>query len=47
MYKLRFLGGASIEGPEGPVVGPAVQARRLAFLACLAVARGQPVSVTS
>ncbi len=38
------LGGASIEGPEGPVVGPAVQARRLAFLACLAVARGQPVS---
>ncbi|MHC4094126.1 MAG: BTAD domain-containing putative transcriptional regulator [Planctomycetota bacterium] len=43
MYTLRFLGGASIEGPEGPVAGPAVQARRLAFLACLAVARGQPV----
>lgn len=44
MYNLRFLGGASIEGPEGPVAGPAAQARRLAFLACLASARGQPVS---
>ncbi len=44
MYNLRFLGGASIEGPEGPVAGPAAQARRLAFLACLAAARGKPVS---
>ena len=44
MYNLRFLGGASIKGPEGPVIGPAVQPRRLALLACLAVAKGQPVS---
>jgi DNA-binding SARP family transcriptional activator/TolB-like protein len=44
MYVLRFLGGASIEGPEGPVVGPAAQPRRLAFLAFLAAARGQPFS---
>lgn len=44
MYRLRFFGGASIEGPEGPVGGPSAQARRLGFLARLAVATDRPVS---
>jgi DNA-binding SARP family transcriptional activator len=40
----RFLGGASIEGPEGPLSGRVVQPRQLALLALLASARGQPIS---
>ncbi len=44
MYRLHFFGGASIEGPRGPVDGPSVQARRLGFLARLAVARDQLVA---
>lgn len=43
-HTLRLFGGASIEGPSGPVTGTAAQPRRLALLALLAVARGEPVS---
>jgi len=35
---LKLLGGASIEGPAGPVTGPAAQRQRLAILALLALA---------
>src|SRR5690606_12230341 len=33
MFSLKLLGGASIEGPDGPVTGSAVQRRRLGLLA--------------
>lgn len=39
MYRLKLFGGASVEGPEGPLTGQPVQRRRLALLALLAVAR--------
>jgi TolB-like protein/DNA-binding SARP family transcriptional activator/Tfp pilus assembly protein PilF len=39
VYRLRLFGGASIDGPDGPLTGRAVQRRRLALLALLAVAR--------
>jgi DNA-binding SARP family transcriptional activator/TolB-like protein len=42
-HLLRFLGGTSIEGPEGIVTGRAAQRHRLALLAVLA-AEGRPVS---
>jgi DNA-binding SARP family transcriptional activator len=38
MYRLRLFGGASLEGPSGPLTGRAVQPRNLALLALLAVA---------
>lgn len=38
MPSLRLLGGASIEGEQGPLDGPATQRHRLALLALLAVA---------
>lgn len=38
MYQLRTFGGASLEGPTGPVTGRAGQRRPLALLALLAVA---------
>jgi TolB-like protein/DNA-binding SARP family transcriptional activator len=37
MYRLRLLGGAMLDGPAGPVAGPAAQPLRLALLALLAV----------
>jgi TolB-like protein/DNA-binding SARP family transcriptional activator/Tfp pilus assembly protein PilF len=37
MFSLRLLGGASIEGPDGPLTGRAAQRHRLALLALLAV----------
>lgn len=37
---LRFLGGATIEGPEGPLTGRAAQRHRLALLALLAATPG-------
>jgi TolB-like protein/DNA-binding SARP family transcriptional activator/Tfp pilus assembly protein PilF len=40
---LRLLGGASANGPSGPVLGRGVRGRRLALLSILAVARGRPV----
>ncbi len=36
MYSLRLFGGASIEGPDGPLTGRAAQRHRLALLALLA-----------
>ena len=35
MFSLRFLGGASIAGPDAPITGPAAQRHRLALLALL------------
>ncbi|MBT8398327.1 MAG: hypothetical protein KJN92_15240, partial [Gemmatimonadetes bacterium] len=35
MYRLKLLGGASIEGPDGPLDGAIAQRQRLAFLAVL------------
>jgi TolB-like protein/DNA-binding SARP family transcriptional activator/Tfp pilus assembly protein PilF len=39
MYRLKLFGGASIEGPDGPLTGQPVQRRRLALLALLAASR--------
>jgi DNA-binding SARP family transcriptional activator len=39
LFRLKLFGSASIEGPDGPVTGRAVQRRRLGLLALLAVAR--------
>jgi TolB-like protein/DNA-binding SARP family transcriptional activator/Flp pilus assembly protein TadD len=44
VFYLKVLGGASIEGPDGPATGRAAQRRRLALLALLAGARGRGVS---
>ncbi len=44
MYRLTLFGGASIDGPEGPLTGRGVQRRRLALLALLARARERGVS---
>ncbi|HJU64256.1 MAG TPA: BTAD domain-containing putative transcriptional regulator [Gemmatimonadaceae bacterium] len=41
MFTIKLLGGASIDGPEGPVTGRATQRRRLALLALLAAARSR------
>jgi TolB-like protein/Tfp pilus assembly protein PilF len=41
LFRLKLFGGASIEGPNGPVSGRAVQRRRIALLALLALARGR------
>lgn len=39
LFRLKLFGSPSIEGPDGPLSGRAVQRRRLALLALLAVAR--------
>jgi DNA-binding SARP family transcriptional activator/TolB-like protein len=44
LYTLHFLGGAWVEGPEGALPGRVAQPRRLALLALLASAGGQPIS---
>lgn len=44
MYALRFLGGAALDGPDGPLSGRATQRRRLALLALLAMAPGRALS---
>ena len=44
MFALKLLGGASIRGDEGVVGGRSAQRRRIALLAMLATARGEPVS---
>lgn len=44
MFELRMLGGASIEGPGGPLAGRVAQRRRLALLCVLARARTRPLS---
>ncbi len=43
MFALNLLGGAVLEGRNGPVTGRAAHKRRLALLAILAVARGRSV----
>jgi DNA-binding SARP family transcriptional activator/TolB-like protein len=43
MLALNLLGGAVLEGPEGPVSGRAAYRRRIAVLAILSLARGRPV----
>ncbi|MFP5354462.1 MAG: hypothetical protein ACLGIK_04810, partial [Gemmatimonadota bacterium] len=44
MFHLKLFGGASLDGPAGPVGGRAVQRRRLALLALLATTRGRGVT---
>jgi len=39
VFRLKLFGAASLEGPDGPVGGRAVQRRRMALLALLALAR--------
>jgi DNA-binding SARP family transcriptional activator/TolB-like protein len=43
MFALHLLGGALLEGRNGPVTGRAAHKRRLALLAILAAGRGRPV----
>jgi DNA-binding SARP family transcriptional activator/Tfp pilus assembly protein PilF len=40
MFRLKTLGGALLEGPDGPLTGAASQRRRLAVLALLAASGG-------
>jgi DNA-binding SARP family transcriptional activator len=44
MATLRLLGGASLDGPDGPVTGRAALRHRLALLALLAVEHPRPLS---
>ena len=44
MYLLSLLGGVSIDGVDGPVIGRAVQRHRLALLGILAASRAPGVS---
>ena len=39
-FSIRLLGGASVEGPDGPLTGRATQRHRLALLALLAASPG-------
>jgi TolB-like protein/DNA-binding SARP family transcriptional activator/tetratricopeptide (TPR) repeat protein len=41
VFTLKLLGGACVEGPEGPLTGRVAQRRRLAVLALLAMSRRQ------
>src|SRR6185295_12542587 len=44
MFTLRLLGGASLDGPHGPVTGRAALRQRIALLALLAVEHPRPIS---
>lgn len=44
MILLRFLGGASLERPDGPLGGPAAQRHRLALLALFAASHPRALS---
>jgi DNA-binding SARP family transcriptional activator/TolB-like protein len=44
MLTIRLLGGASLEGPEGPLTGRVAQRKPLALLAILAADRARSVS---
>jgi DNA-binding SARP family transcriptional activator len=44
MFTLRLFGGASLDGPDGPVAGRAALRQRIALLAILAVEHPRPVS---
>jgi DNA-binding SARP family transcriptional activator/TolB-like protein/tetratricopeptide (TPR) repeat protein len=41
VFTLKLLGGACVEGPDGPLTGRVAQRRRLAVLALLAMSRRQ------
>lgn len=41
MFTLKLLGGANLDGPDGPLTGRVAQRRRLAVLALLAMNRWQ------
>ncbi|MDQ3308882.1 MAG: hypothetical protein M3497_02005, partial [Gemmatimonadota bacterium] len=43
-FTLKLFGGASLEGPEGPLTGRVVQRRRLAVLIVLALTHRRGVS---
>ncbi|MGD8698905.1 MAG: BTAD domain-containing putative transcriptional regulator [Gemmatimonadales bacterium] len=43
-YSLRLLGGISLDGPDGPLTGKAVQPRQSALLAVLAAAQDKGIS---
>jgi DNA-binding SARP family transcriptional activator/TolB-like protein len=44
MFTLQLLGGASLDGPDGPVAGRAALRQRVAMLALLAVEHPRPLS---
>ena len=44
VVSLRLLGGASVDGSDGPIAARGARGRRLALLAVLAAARGRAVS---
>ncbi len=44
MVTLRLLGGASLDGPDGPVTGRAALRQRIALLSLLAVEHPRPLS---
>ena len=44
MFTLRLLGGASLDGPDGPVAGRAALRQRIALLAVLAVEHPRSIS---
>jgi DNA-binding SARP family transcriptional activator/tetratricopeptide (TPR) repeat protein/TolB-like protein len=44
LITLRLLGGAGLDGPSGPVAGPATQRKRLALLALLTLAPDRRLS---
>lgn len=43
MFRVRLLGGATLEGPDGPIAGRAAHRRRIALLALLAAAGDRTV----
>ena len=44
MFTLQLLGGASLDGPDGPVAGRAALRQRIALLAFLAIEHPRPLS---
>ncbi|HEY9504872.1 MAG TPA: hypothetical protein VIQ27_02770 [Gemmatimonadales bacterium] len=44
MFTLRLLGGAALDGPDGPVTGRAALRQRVALLALLAVEHPRSLS---
>ena len=44
MFTLKLLGGATLDGPDGPLTGRVAQKRRLAVLALLAMSRRQALA---
>jgi DNA-binding SARP family transcriptional activator len=44
LITLRLLGGAGLDGPSGPLAGPATQRKRVALLALLTLAPDRRIS---